>query len=134
MKYIVWLSPLIFVPAIVGMALVLSGYSAGAWVLALGIPAVMIILVIIGLVLMMKGKLFNKPSEDNGQPKKEKELSDVREINRSHYYTNRFKLAEYEARHIIEGTKNSSKKGIAAGILFFLMLVSLAILATVFTI
>ncbi|MDE7265740.1 MAG: hypothetical protein K2N52_05655, partial [Clostridia bacterium] len=139
MKIIVRLSFLVLIPIIVGLALALSGYSAGAWILAIGTPAVMIALVIAGIIMLMKGKLFKKEQDEQTEEKsgadelteREKEQAAINKVNNSRFYKSKFALAEYEANQILEATKQTSKKGFAMGIIFFILLVADAITATV---
>lgn len=145
MAILFYLSFLILIPLIVGLVLVMTGNGIGVYVLAIGIPGVMIVLVIVGLIMMMKGKLFNKKqsadglNQGEGTEKEEgvakaEEQAAIKGINSTRYFVNRYKLAEYEARNIIKGTENASKKGMAAGIIFFVLLVADFALAVVFAI
>lgn len=142
---------LVFVPIITGIVMFIVGNSTGDFeitkkgllVLAIGTPAIITLLVIIGLILMVTGKLI-KPeqpkqnhdeakdniSEQDGdsqtaveqQTQSELEQARLDDINSSYGYSSREKLAEYEMQQIVNAGKLYTAKQKAPVILFIVFL------------
>lgn len=86
MKKLRLMSMLVFVPIVLGIGMLIGGSlmdnqtaaSIGGWMLSAGIPVTMFILVVVGLVLMMTGKIDlsdDKKTSRGGQTKTEDKMS-----------------------------------------------------------
>ena len=136
MKKLYKLSFIILIPLITGIILTVAGIVTGNdTVLGIGIimfeivlPAVMFILVVVGLILLITGRLSDKPKspECNNEPvrDREKEQSDLDEINTSHGYKNWYDQGEYMIDHTANNYKNSTGKERILGWLFFGFLIT----------
>lgn len=154
MKTLRKMSLLVFIPIVLGIAMMVIGsfadnetmYHVGVWILTAGIPITMFVVVVIGLILMITGKIdlsddkrasskkadeqseweeVDEDSDDEevkqskSQSEREREYSDSAKINTSHGQSNREKNAEYVARHSANRYKNSPTKDKVFGWLFF---------------
>ncbi len=150
MKKLLKLSLLIFIPIIIGFALLLSGIFAanegiryaGIMTMTIGVPVCMFIVVVTGLVLMIIGRLGtltrNQSTEEEtpeqhnlgdtephahaDMSEREREETEVGDINSSYSFENSLKTGDYHARHVSRIYKNSSKKEKILGWLFFALL------------
>lgn len=148
MKRLVKLSLIILIPLISGFALVVAGGALGnediirigELILLYGMPITMFLLVVIGLVLMITGKLSDsKKSDDQSNAQsdaqlddntetlaqrqqsktKEDEISELRGVNSSRGYESRRKSDEYMMRHVANNYKHATPKEKVLGWLFF---------------
>ena len=143
MKKLYKLSLIIFVPFIAGLILSFVGGSvnenlayAGRLIMSYGIPITMLIVFIIGMVLMITGRLGdnNKKSlviEEHSE--KEQEEEKIKDINSSYRYRSKLKQGEYMSDHISKIYKNSTTKEKVLGWLFFAFLMIDFVLIFVFT-
>ncbi len=159
MKKLLKMSLLVLVPLVSGLVLLfVGGYTEnetfteiGNLILKIGMPVTIFILVVVGLILMMTGRLADKNDyktkkidyktnetddlmlfsdndeeiEQNGKSPSnsaEEEFSDLEEINSTYHYDNYKKYGEYMSRHSAANFKNSSTKEKILGLLFFAFL------------
>lgn len=143
---------LVFIPIITGIVMFIVGNSTGDFeitkkgllVLAIGTPATITLLVVIGLILMSAGKLIKpeQPKQQNQdeakdnineqggdlqttvEPQTQSELEQAKldDINSSYGYSSREKLAEYEMQQIVNAGKMYTAKQKAPVILFIVFL------------
>lgn len=138
-------------PFILGLILDIVGYrignlsmaKAGIMLMSYGTPAIMFILVVIGLILMITGRLSDddardtrsderhgyQPETDGGiskaeerperEEQAEKEAEKLADINSSYGYDSQMKLAEYQMDHVSNAYRNSSRREKILGWLFF---------------
>lgn len=167
MKKLRRMSLIFVIPFITGFILLFfSGPSrpemmkAGEILVGLVGPILMALVVLIGIVMIMKGKInlqegkeSNKVDEDvenlindikpigeDGEEadagsegwsrRDEEEL--IHDINNSNYYENKLNNAKFSVRHTANNYKNTSTKGKILGFVFFALLVVDFILAIVF--
>ncbi|MDE6189680.1 MAG: hypothetical protein K2G37_05295 [Clostridia bacterium] len=138
---------------IVGLTLIITGAEPRGMVLAIGIPSILVGYFIIWFIMPDKKKEDQSNTVEQSDKQlsalneievaedtasnaaelsgKEKEQAALNAINSSKYYSSQMKMAEYEARHVKEGMKNATPKGMAFGIIYFLFLVADAVAATV---
>ena len=135
--------PLLFIS---GIALIIIGGSqneslalAGSMIMSLGLPITMVILVGVGLVIMITGGAkVNKnddvidDNENDDLSEKEKEYSNIVDINTSYGYENRAKSDNYVIQHSANIYKNSSTKEKILGWVFLSFLLLNVILALIF--
>lgn len=156
---------LCFIPVVAGVVCLIVGNTTGnstvtyAGMLSLiaGLPAMMIIFLIVGLILMSTGKLGDgkKPESDTTDTtdttdaadnkttitdvareeetpsQREREQNAIDKVNSSSRYESRVNMSEYEIQHVAEGMKNAPKWGVAVGLTSFFLLVADLIAATV---
>ncbi len=156
---------LCFIPVVAGVVCLIVGNTTGnstvtyAGMLSLiaGLPAMMIIFLIVGLILMSTGKLGDgkKPESDTTDTtdttdaadnkttitdvareeetpsQREREQNAIDKVNGSSRYESRVNMSEYEIQHVAEGMKNAPKWGVAVGLTSFFLLVADIIAATV---
>lgn len=103
--------------------------KVGIGILTYGLPATMFTLVVVGLVLMMTGKLsdsdknkksdvtFGKSAEEAAAEETEDEK--IEKINSSYGYESQKQLAEYQIDHVANAYKNSGRGDRIKGWLFF---------------
>ena len=129
MKKLQKLSLIVLIPLITGIALLLIGGSKGdeniirigELIVSLGLPITMFLLVVIGLVLMITGRLSDNDSKLNGDKAKtkEEEISDIQDVNSSRGYESHRKSDEYMAGHVAHNYKHATPKEKLLGWLFF---------------
>ncbi|MDE7087353.1 MAG: hypothetical protein K2O67_04075 [Clostridia bacterium] len=152
MKKLAKLCFLVPVPLIVGFILLMVGNhvgnpqlaQAGGMLMSYGTPAIMFILVVVGLVLMITGKLSDDTSKSSGTQSydadgrstgkplseidmdgkakvtaEEKEAEKIDDINSSYRYDSRNKLAEYQMDHVANAYASSNGREKVLGWLFF---------------
>lgn len=130
MKKLYKLSLIVLIPLISGLVLVIVGNNGGneniarigRGILSIGLPVTMFLLVVIGIVLMITGKLSDKGGQDDGEPTprtKEDEALDIADVNSSYGYESRRKSGEYMINRVADNYKNSSAKDKLLGWLFF---------------
>lgn len=148
MRKLAKLSFIILIPIVLGGILTAAGFFTadetvsviGFWVLAAGIPAVMVVLITVGLVLIITGRLNlddSKKADKSSQPETEKrkatdEENDIRKVNSSYRYESRYASAKYQANHISKIYKLSNLGDRIKGWLFFLFLIIDFVLILVF--
>lgn len=145
MKKLAKLSLIVFVPLILGLVVnVIGGQSgnesavkAGILILKIGVPVTMFVLVVVGLILMITGRLTEdkngvggstdadvKPATptgedlEKGETAAEKEEEKIEDINSSVGYESQLKAAEYQMEHVAENYRNSSRADKIKGWLF----------------
>lgn len=82
------MSFIVFVPIVLGIALMVIGsfadnetmYHVGVWILTAGIPITMFVLVVVGLILMITGKIDLSDDKKRGSSKKQDEQSEWEEV------------------------------------------------------
>ena len=127
MKKLYKMSMLVLVPIIVGVAMLIIGGATdndtvtyiGSMVLSIGIPVVMFSLVVIGLILMMTGKLDKSEKDSESVSARDIEESEIEGINSSAYGENMMRTGEYYSRHLSDNYKHASFKEKILGWLFF---------------
>ena len=157
MKKLTKLAFLVPVPLILGFILNIVGnkngntlmMKIGVGLMSYGTPIIMFILVVIGLILMITGRLSDdsgkntQPTEQREEtpaqnfdaaPEKsvedipafnaeknavEEEEEKIADINSSYGYDNKMKLAQYQMDHTANAYKNSSSRDKVLGWLFF---------------
>jgi len=158
MKKFAKFSLLILIPVIVGVVLIVAGvatendnlFYAGMLVSTIGVPVIMIPLVVIGIILVVTGKIDMydyKIKDDNVSGEKktkhtaktekhkrtaQSEREEIDEINSSYGYRNRYEKAEYEANHAALNYENTDKGDRIKGWVFFGFLVTDFVLILVF--
>lgn len=148
MRKLAKLSFIILIPIVLGGILTAAGFFTadetvsviGFWVLVAGIPAVMVVLITVGLVLIITGRLNlddSKKADKSSQPETEKrkatdEENDIREVNSSYRYESRYASAKYQANHISKIYKLSNLGDRIKGWLFFSFLIIDFVLILVF--
>lgn len=141
MKKLSKLSLIVLIPLICGIALIVIGsyggneavLRVGQAVLTFGMPITVISLVVIGLVMMITGKLSDSDDSDGVKPmSKKREQSDIQDVNTSRGYKSRRKSGEYMARHVSNNYKYSTSKEKVLGWLFFGFLITDFLLIFVF--
>ncbi len=167
MKKLRRMSLIFLIPFITGFILLFfSGPSrpemmkAGEILVGLVSPILMALVVIIGIIMLVKGKinlqegkesnkvdedvenLINdiKPIEEDGEEadagsegwsrRDEEEL--INDINNSSYYENQMNNAKFSARHAANNYKNTSTKGKVFGTLFLVLILADVVLAIIF--
>ena len=153
---------LVLIPAIIGIVCLVVGNKSdndtlafvGMLFLEAGVPAVMVILIIVVLTWKIRGimKLRSDTTgatgnettvsdETNGDEaeeetpsQREREQNAIAAVNSTRGFVSRANLSEYEAQNITEGMKNAPKWGLPVGIGIFLLLVADAVIATVLAI
>ena len=143
---------LVFIPIVAGIVMFIVGNTTGDFeitktgllVLAIGTPATITLLVVIGLILMVTGKLIKpeQPKQQNQdkakdninerdgdsqttaepQTQSESEQAKLDDINSSYGYSSREKLAEYEMQQIVNAGKMYTAKQKVPVILFIVFL------------
>ncbi|MDE5896284.1 MAG: hypothetical protein K2H43_00555, partial [Clostridia bacterium] len=132
------LSFLVLIPLIGGIILNIVGGQlenerivyAGSLMLSVGVPVTMFLLVVIGLILMITGRLADDKGgtkdaktdeeanlQDAGAAEREEEK--IEEVNSSYGYDSRRKNSEYLMGHVADNYKNSTLKEKISGWLFF---------------
>lgn len=144
MKKLVKMSMIIPVVLIVGIVLDVVGFQTenvtlakvGMGILMYGLPATMFILVVVGLILMITGRLsdsdkdkksdvtFGESSKDAAEDAAvstaaEKEDEKLEKINSSYGYDSRKQYAEYQMDHVANAYKHSDRGDRIKGWLFF---------------
>ena len=113
---LIFLIPLI---VILGIVFIIIGNTssnsglarAGLIILQLGLPIVMLAMVSAAIIMMMKGASdSNDKNDDETISQKEKEYSEINDINTSYGRQSRYKEADYIAHHTSKAYKNSNKK------------------------
>lgn len=148
MRKLAKLSFIILIPIVLGGILTAAGFFTadetvsviGFWVLAAGIPAVMVVLITVGLVLIITGRLNlddSKKGDKSSQPERKKrkatdEESDIRKVNSSYGYKSKYESAKYQANHISKIYKLSDLGDRIKGWLFFSFLIIDFVLILVF--
>lgn len=141
MKKLTKLSLIVLIPLITGIALIVIGSSSGnenilrigEAVLAFGMPITMVVLVVVGLVLMITGRLADKDKSDDEQPvTREQEMSDIRDVNASRGYESHRKSDKFMMRHVSNNYKHATPKEKVLGWLFFGFLMTDFVLILVF--
>lgn len=150
---------LCFIPVVAGVVCFIVGNTtgnstvtyAGMLTLIAGLPAMMVIFIIVGLILMSTGKLgdgkkqesdtadttgnkttaADEAPEEETLSQREREQNAIDAVNNSSRYESRVNMANYEIQHVAEGMKNAPKWGVAVGITSFFLLVADLIAATV---
>lgn len=124
MKKLIKLSFIVFIPFVGGLITTLVGsftknetvINIGMMIMSIGIPVTMFALVVIGLVLIMTGRL----NDGERPPRNRKtEQAEIDEVNSSYGYESKLREAEYISRHAAENYKNSTDKEKALGWLYF---------------
>ncbi|MDE6474975.1 MAG: hypothetical protein K2L70_07750 [Clostridia bacterium] len=129
MKKLFKLSFIILIPVVLGIALVRIGVSVGnpqiskvgELLLSLGVPITMFALIIIGLVLMITGKLNNngEHSENDAVSEAEREVNEIKDVNSSYGYESQIKQGEYFMRQTANNYKNATPLSKVLGWVFF---------------
>ncbi|MDE6557810.1 MAG: hypothetical protein K2K39_01765 [Clostridia bacterium] len=151
MKKLVKMSMIIPVVFIAGIVLAIVGSLignetltlVGVCILTYGLPGVMFILVVVGLVLMITGRLSDKDKKSDvtfgsSEPEKaepsaaKEEAEKIEDINSSYGYESNRKLAEYQMDSVSTAYRNSSSRERVLGWLFFGFLMTAIGLAIVF--
>lgn len=147
---------LCFIPIVIGVVCFIVGNTignstvtyVGMLSIVAGLPAMMVIFLIVGLILMSMGKLGGETSAADNKTaaadetqtddaetttplQSEHEQEIIEAVNSTHGFASRANMAEYEMDSITEGMKHAPKWGIAVGLSFFFSLVALLIAATV---
>lgn len=152
MKKLVKMSMIIPAVFILGIVLSIVGSLignetlslVGVCILTYGLPAVMFILVVVGLILMITGRLSDNDKKSDvtfakSEPEKaipssaaEEEAEKLKDINSSYGYESNRKLAEYQMDSVSTVYRNSSSRERVLGWLFFGFLMTSIGLAIVF--
>ena len=141
MKKLYKLCVIPFIPLITGILLVMFGNEKlahiGSLILSIGMPITMVLLVMIALILMMTGRLQDKPKDTPAEDEQqmsgwEKEQAQIEDVNSSYGYQSRYKQGEYMMNHTAEIYKMSSVKEKILGWLFFGLLMADFMLILVF--
>lgn len=140
MKKLVLMSMIIPVVFVLGIVLDAVGYGignltmarVGIAILSYGLPVTMFVLVVVGLILMMTGRLSDKkPTKKSdvtfGEAEEEEtiekaeapEEDKIEEINSSYGYDSQRKLAEYQIDHVANAYRHSGRGDRIKGWLFF---------------
>lgn len=131
MKKLYKLSIIIFIPLILGLVLNIVGgrtgneqmQAIGQKVLAIGTPVAMFIIVVVGLILMVTGKLNESKGDNKTQDEqvsgREREEADITDVNSSYSYRSNNQKGEYMIRHVANNYKNSTLKEKVLGWLYF---------------
>lgn len=149
------------IPLVTGLTCLIGGTNsdnktvafAGALVLEVGLPAVMIILVVAGLIWKFHGVRKSEPdttsvadnsmvadearsdeAKEQAPSQREREQKAIDAVGGTHGFASRANMAEYEADHIAEGMRNAPKWGLPVGIGMFLLIVADVVGATVLAI
>lgn len=128
MKKLVKLSYLLFIPFISGIVCIIAGivtkldifFDIGIILMTIVMPLSMIACVVVGLVMMITGRLSDEPPDNVS---KEKEYSEIADINTSYGYDSNMKRGEYLSRHTAENYANATLKEKILGWSFFAFLI-----------
>lgn len=131
---------IVFVPIIVGAVLLAVGSNtddeslikAGIMTFSLGLPLTMVVIVGIGIVGIIIGRIDlsdyrrGTPADKDAKnmPEDVREHSDIAEVNSAHGYKSQYLQNEYVARHAADNYKNSTTKERIFGWLFFGFLIT----------
>ena len=82
------MSMIVFIPIVLGIAMMVIGsfadnetmYRVGVWILTAGIPITMFVLVVVGLILMITGKIDLADGKSRASDKKQDEQSEWEEV------------------------------------------------------
>ena len=133
-----------FVPLILGFVLLITGgvvnndtlVYAGSMILSIGFPVTLFILVVVGIILAITGKLSDNQNgseadvtgaleeqNEDGETEAVKEQRALEDINSAYGYASQYKMGEYEIDHTAKIYRNSNfKEKVFSWILFgFLM-------------
>lgn len=152
MKKLRKMSLIVLIPIILGVGLTVIGGAVqnaliskiGGMILSIGIPVTMFVLVVVGLILMITGKLEDssndsysdneevREADNNEVSEGEREFEEIQDINSSYGYESQIKQGEYMMRHTAGVYKNSTPKEKIFGWLFFAFLIIDFALAFVF--
>ena len=145
MRKLKLLSLIIAVPFITGVILTVVGMvtknqsvlDVGLIIFEFVVPALMFILVVVSIILMITGKLSDKPKNPEneiGDPfgTREKEHSDLEEINSTYGYENYELKNEYMIEHTAQNYKHAKPKEKILGWLFFGFLITDFVMIVVF--
>lgn len=148
MKKLFKLSFIIIIPLIIGFVLIFTGVAlnnesvlnAGYVFVSAVVPACIFILAVVGIVILMTGKLHGKSHVEAGdersaerEDKAREEMEEIAEINESYGYESQIKSAEYHIRKISENYSKSSSKQKFLGWLLFAFLITDFALILVFS-
>lgn len=116
MKKLTKLSLLIFIPFGIGLICVLCGIftgnkfltDMGFIILSIGVPVCIFVLVVVGLILMITGRLGGSsyksetPNSTDSEASfgRNEEIDELNTINSSYGYESRIRSGEYHARHV----------------------------------
>ena len=150
MKKLFRLACLALVPFVSGIVLLMLDNPTcnriGSFIMSIGMPVTLFILVVIGIIMMITGRLDDsrKPkkrrgSDVTGAPDEsqetpqvdpafettaEREARELSDINSSYGYDSRYKSAEYQMSHVAHNYKHASPKEKVLGWLFLGFLLS----------
>lgn len=142
MKKLYKLSLLLFIPFLLGLALNIIGGQTdngqmariGQMILSIGMPVSMVLMVVIGLVLTITGRLSdNNKKNDEQTSEREKEYTEIAEANSARRYESHLRQGEYVSRHLADNYKNSTLTEKILGWLFFGFLIGDFLLIFLFT-
>lgn len=151
MKKLRMLAMLVFIPIICGFVMLFAGDETvsriGIRFLTIGVPVVMFLLVVVGLILIITGKIDLSDYRKNGSdttasetPSDAEPLSDadrekyeINRVNSSYNRQSQLRQGEYIANHAANNYQNATPKQKLAGWLFFGFLMTDFALILVFT-
>ncbi len=131
MKKLRILALIVFIPLISGFIMLFAGDETvsriGSLFLAIGVPVTMFLLVVVGLILIIIGKIdlsdYRKTDSDRlpseTMTDKEREAIDINEVNSSYYRRSQLRQGEYIANHAANNYRNATPKQKLLGWLFF---------------